>query len=146
MLQKYVRLTKYIQGMVRSMSAVLNPFLKLRNWNCLSYSSFIFENEAANILTTAWDLFIHSLIYLFIYSFTYLLTIHISSWGFHKYPVLWVTLSYRQYRQSSVLYSDYQCCPLCKFQSGDKHSWYCDITLSLNIQATNFESSRKIAL
>jgi len=53
MLQKYIRLTKYRQRAVRNMSAVLNPFLKSRKWNSVSYSSFIFENDAANILTTA---------------------------------------------------------------------------------------------
>jgi hypothetical protein len=72
MLQKYIRLTRYMQRTIRNRSAVLNTFLKLRNWNCVSYSSFIIENDAADILTTAWDLFMYSLIYLFIYSVIYL--------------------------------------------------------------------------
>jgi hypothetical protein len=59
MLQNYIRLNKYIQRTVRNMGAVLKYFLKLRKRNCLSHSRFIFENDAANILTTAWDLFIY---------------------------------------------------------------------------------------
>jgi len=133
----------YIQRMVRNMNAVLNPFLKLRNLNCVSYSSFIFEKDAANILTTAWDLFMHSLIYLYINLF--IDNPHIQL----RFPQITLALSHSELQKVKNHW-----CYIATISAAlsarlspaiNKHSLYCEITSSLNIQVTNFESSQKTA-
>jgi len=82
-------------------------------------------------------------IYLFIYAFTYLCIHYLFIDNPHiqlRFPQITLALSYRPYRVIGAALSA-RLSPAI-----NKHSLYCDITSSLNIQATNFESSRKTAL
>jgi len=92
-------------------------------------------------------LFIYTFTYLFIYSFTYLFidNPHIQL----RFPQITLALSHSELQNVE----SHWCCTgtvsaalsATLSPAINKHSLYCDVTSSLNIQATNFESSRKTA-